>query len=1700
MLVTFVLSALVLFGGSAQAANITVTSGGPYTVSAGSSVTLTASTSGASGSCTENTFRWDVDADGTWDTSYSSSSSTTFDADGATYDGPTTVSPVVEVYDTRCLATDTDTDTITIDNVAPAISSTSITTSVDETESQTMSVSYTDVEELDTHSITWDFGDGTTGTGSSVSKSYDDDGSYTVTVTVTDDDGGEDSTTATVTVDNVAPDITATSGTSSVDEGSSFSRTCTANDTSEDTISWDWDWGDGNTTSSSGTGSSDTQSHSYVDEGTGSYIVTCTASDEDGGSSNETSTITVSNVAPVASASGSTTADEGDTVTYTCSSSDVGTSDSVSYAWAFSDGDVATGSSVTHTWADDGSATATCTATDDDSDSDSDTVTTVVSNLDPSIDTFSTTSSADEGDSLSFVCDASDEGDDTVSTEWDFGDGDSSTSATTTHTYADDGSYTATCDVSDEDGGSSSQSTSITIANVAPSIDSSSFSTSGDEGESLSFSASASDPGDDTVSYEWDFDDGTTSSSASSTHTWSDNGTFTVTLTVSDEDGGSSSSSETVIIDNVAPVISALTGDSAGDEGSTLSWLVSYSDDGSDDTFTVSWDYGDGDTGSGDSVSHAYEEDGSYSLSVEVCDNNGDCDTETETIAVANAAPVISSFSGDTVGNEADSFSATCTASDAGASDTLTYLITWGDGNSTTSSSDSNTYDDDGSYTATCTVTDDDGDSDTESYTVIVSSVDPTIDSMTSSQSGDEGDVLTFTASASDPGADTITYTWDFGDGEESTGSSVTHTYTDDDSFTYTLTVTDEDGGESSGTGTATIANVDPTVTISVDNSTADEGDELTFSSEVEDPGTDDTQTCVWDWGNGDTDTEAPGDIAYTYTDDSSYTVTYTCVDDDGGTGNDSLTVTISNVAPEITSLSGDTEGDEGDELSFGCAASDVSSDDTVSITWDFGDGSSGSGEDATNTYATEGTYTVRCTATDDDGGSSSDSFDVEISNVAPTIDSLTTDTSGEEGETLSFSGSASDPGSGDTLSWSWDWGDGNTDTGDSVTHAWGDNAEYTVTVSVDDGTETTSQTFTVTTTNVAPEISGTPDTEVYSETAYIFSPSATDPGTDDVLTWTGTYPGTASLDPSTGELTWTPLYTEADTYAIELVVTDDDGELDSISWSLEVVFLDDDGDGMSDAWETEHGLDPTDSTDGSDDDDGDGITNYDEYLDGTEPDVYDGPSEPTGISPEDATEVADAEVVLTIENAESPRDETMTYTFEVYDDEGLTSLVASGTGVVQDSSGETSWTIDATLAENTWHYWQVAGSDPYVTGAYSAPMSFFYNTENDAPEAPQISLPFDGSSIADLQATLVLDEAFDLDEDPLTYDLVLMDTDGNPLESISALEGDGYEVRWETETTLTDLETYCWVGWATDDEGLEGPESDTACFTVDTSNEAPSEPSVLAPEDTYGINTETAAIVVLDGVDPEGRSVELWYQLGTDPSYGDEGRQEGTVVADGTGQTTWSSDLLEDDTWYYGRVLTSDGSTTSNWTNHAFYVDLDNNEPTVPELSSPIGGELVSSGTALTFLNSEDPDGGSLTYEAILYDADGEELSFEALEEGESGSTSWDMGALDDGTYSWTVRAIDESLLPSDWAEDAQFEVGEPDEPGDTGDTGDDGGDDSGDDGISDDNGDPGGGTDEGKAGCGCSSTSAMSAAPLGVVWLLIGLAGFVARRREDG
>ncbi len=206
---------------------------------------------------------------------------------------------------------------------------------------------------------------------------------------------------------------------------------------------------------------------------------------------------------------------------------------------------------------------------------------------------------------------------------------------------------------------------------------------------------------------------------------------------------------------------------------------------------------------------------------------------------------------------------------------------------------------------------------------------------------------------------------------------------------------------------------------------------------------------------------------------------------------------------------------DEGSQLIFSGEASDPEdSSSALTYAWDFTfEGSfttDASGTDLktpSHTYADNGTFTVALRVTDTDGELSSVSqATVNVANVPPSADANGPYTV-DEGTALTFSGSATDPGSQDTLTYEWDYDyDGSNFTVDasgedltSPSETYANDGERTVALRVRDGDGGVSavQTATVTVSNVPPTANPGSSYTADEGSAVTFNGSAIDPGND---------------------------------------------------------------------------------------------------------------------------------------------------------------------------------------------------------------------------------------------------------------------------------------------------------------------------------------------------------------------------------------------------------------------------------------------------------------------------------------------------------------------------------------------------------------------------------------------------------------------------
>ncbi len=175
-----------------------------------------------------------------------------------------------------------------------------------------------------------------------------------------------------------------------------------------------------------------------------------------------------------------------------------------------------------------------------------------------------------------------------------------------------------------------------------------------------------------------------------------------------------------------------------------------------------------------------------------------------------------------------------------------------------------------------------------------------------SDRTRDEGTAVTLDGSASsDPDGDPIDCTWTPGDGSSPlSGCVVDHVYADNGSYATTLTVRDSTGNEDTDSATIDVRNVPPNVDAGADRE-ARVGNEVDFAGAFDDPGTADTHTIEWDFGDGHA---ATGTLTpqHAYTAAGSYQVTLRVTDDDGGVGTDTLTVSVG--APHLSATKRDVD------------------------------------------------------------------------------------------------------------------------------------------------------------------------------------------------------------------------------------------------------------------------------------------------------------------------------------------------------------------------------------------------------------------------------------------------------------------------------------------------------------------------------------------------------------------------------------------------------------------------------------------------------------------------------------------------------------------------------------------------------------------------------------------------------------------------
>lgn len=238
--------------------------------------------------------------------------------------------------------------------------------------------------------------------------------------------------------------------------------------------------------------------------------------------------------------------------------------------------------------------------------------------------------------------------------------------------------------------------------------------------------------------------------------------------------------------------------------------------------------------------------------------------------------------------------------------DTLSYLWSFGDGATSTLSNPEHSFSLAGTYTASLTVDDGRGGSASCSASIVISDIPPLNQAPTCSNispvNGVAGVALNFTASASDPNGDPLSYSWDFGDGGTSTDVAPVHSFVSAGSYSVNLSVDDGNGGSASCNAQVTVTQAPPanqTPQCSGITPTAGQaGVAISFSATASDPDGD-PLGYTWDFGDGLTSTAMSP--THSFTTAGIYLVSLTVNDGKGESASCETDVAIAAAPPPAT-------------------------------------------------------------------------------------------------------------------------------------------------------------------------------------------------------------------------------------------------------------------------------------------------------------------------------------------------------------------------------------------------------------------------------------------------------------------------------------------------------------------------------------------------------------------------------------------------------------------------------------------------------------------------------------------------------------------------------------------------------------------------------------------------------------------------------
>jgi gliding motility-associated-like protein len=458
--------------------------------------------------------------------------------------------------------------------------------------------------------------------------------------------------------------------------------------------------------------------------------------------------------------------------------------------------------------------------------------------------------------------------------------------------------------------------------------------------------------------------------------------------------------------------------------------VVDFQDQSTGSPTSWLWDFGNGATSTLQNPSTTYFNPGTYTIRLTVTNANGTNTITRSDYIVIYGKPVVNFTVSDSVACFPHRAQFTDLSTAATGTINTSWLWDFGDGTQSTQQNPLHIYTTSGTYTVTLKLTNDKGCFSVRAKTAYIQVSGGVVADFTNTQPNvcKPPFNVSFTNNSTGPG--TLSYFWDFGDGNTSTQVNPNHTYTSTGTYTVSMAVTSTNGCSD------TLRRVN---LFSFQNITTSftAPDSICVNSVVNfnNTSTPTPASAVWDFGDAATSTQI--NPAKVYTTVGTYTIRLTnkysyCSD---------TASRIIRVLPRPVANFNATNTTRC-QPSLTTNFQDLSSN-AISWLWDFGDGNTSTQQNPSHTYTSYGTFNVVLIVTNTSGCTDTIRRNGLVQIIRPQITFLSLPVQGCIPYTINPVANITTLDA--VTSYLWDFGDGTTSTAVNPSHTYSVQGTYTV-------------------------------------------------------------------------------------------------------------------------------------------------------------------------------------------------------------------------------------------------------------------------------------------------------------------------------------------------------------------------------------------------------------------------------------------------------------------------------------------------------------------------------------------------------------------------------------------------------------------------------------------------------------------------------